>query len=89
MIKVIGDDTVPNSTTDILSALVGAKDVSTTVTDIAPDAAGIVTFTQGVHSSVLDPSEGLNVFLEMHSQMATFQATSGTTILINDPSIIQ
>jgi len=89
MIKVIDDGTMPNSTTDILSALIGAKDVSTTVTDIAPNAAGIVTFTQGAHSSPLDPSEGLDVFLEMHSQMATFQGSGGTTILVSNPGIIQ
>jgi dienelactone hydrolase len=90
MIKVNDDGTIPNSTTDILSALIGAKDVSATVTDIAPGNAGIVTFTEGAHSSPLDPSQGLDVFKEMHSQMATFQATGGTTISIdNSAGIIQ
>ena len=102
MIEIVGSDTnlpdqtVPVSTTELLAALIGAKSVSSTVTDIAPSAAGIVRFTQGTHSSVLDPTDGapeggsfLNVFTEIHSQLATFQATGGTTILINDTGIIQ
>ena len=102
MIEMMGSDTnppdqnVPNSTVEILAALFDARSVSSTATDIAPNTAGIVRFIEGDHSSVLDPTRGapeggsfLNVFTEIHSQLATFQATGGTTILINDSSIIQ
>lgn len=102
MIEVIGSETnlpdqvIPNSSTEILASLLGAKSVSSTVVDIAPGSPGIVRFTQGDHSSVLDPTRGapeggsfLNVFTEIHSQLATFQATGGSTILINDSDIIQ
>jgi pimeloyl-ACP methyl ester carboxylesterase len=90
MIKVVDDQTVPNSSTDILSQLIGAKAVSSTVTDIAPGNAGIVTFTKGGHSTPLTPQgpnspfEFLNVFTEMHTQMATFQGSGGTTIQISE-----
>ncbi len=91
MIQVVNDQTVPNSATEVLAALLRAKSVSTTVTDIAPgpNSPGIVIFTEGAHSSPLDPSQGLDVFTEMHTQMATFQGSGGTTILISDPDIIQ
>ncbi len=95
MIKVVDDGTVPNSSTDILSSLIGANTVSSTVTDIAPGNAGIVTFTKGLHSAPLTPAgpngplEYLDVFTEMHTQMATFQGSGGTTILISAPEIIQ
>lgn len=95
MIKVVDDGTVPNSSTDILSQLMGAGAVSSTVTDIAPGNAGIVTFTKGAHSTPLTPAgpndalEYLDVFTEMHTQMATFQGSGGTTILVSDPGITQ
>ncbi|WP_299870744.1 lipase [uncultured Cocleimonas sp.] len=95
MIKVVDDGTVPNSSTDVLSSLIGASAVSSTVTDIAPGNAGIVTFNKGAHSSPLTPAgpndalEYLDVFTEMHTQMATFQGSGGTTILISNPEIIQ
>jgi len=92
MIEVADDQTVPNSSTEILAALLGTKSVSQTVTDIAPgpNSPGIVRFTEGAHSSPLDPSQGLNVFLEMHSQMVNFQVSGGTDIVIdNSDGIIQ
>jgi len=102
MIEVIGSDTnlpdqvVPNSTTEILAGLFGAKSVTETVGDIAPGAPGIVRFVVGDHSSVLDPSRGapeggsfLNVFSEMHSQLRAFQVSAGTTIAITDDTIIK
>jgi dienelactone hydrolase len=102
MIEVVGSDTnvpdqvVPNSTTEILAALLGANSVTETATNIAPGSAGIVRFTVGDHSSVLDPSRGapeggsfLNVFSEMHAQLRAFQVTQGTTIVITDDSLIK
>lgn len=95
------DQTFPNlvpplSGTEPLAALMGLKSVSQTVNDIAPGAGGIVRFIQGDHSSPLDPTRGapegtsyLNVFTEMHKQMAVFQRSFGTTIQISDAEIIK
>jgi dienelactone hydrolase len=92
LIEIIGDKVVVNKTTEALAGLMQAKAVSTTATDISAGKPGIVRFTQGNHSSVLDPTRGgnfLNVFTEIHTQLATFQASSGTTIKITDDSIIK
>ena len=101
MIEIIGDGTtenipdqvVPNSTTEILAALVGASSASTKGSNtVAVGNAKIVRFTQGNHSSVLDPTRGgnyLNVFTEIHRQLASFQASFGSQFTITDDSIIK
>jgi len=109
MIEVVGDgtdanlpdQTIPNlvpplAGTEPLAALMGLKSVSSTVTDIAPTAGGIVRFTQGEHASILRPSKDgganftyLNVFTEMHTQVTAFQASLGTSIVITDDAIIK
>ncbi len=95
MIKIIGDETVPNSSTDRLSQLLGASPVVSTTATIAPGKAGVVTFNKGGHSTPLTPAgpngalEYLDVFTEAHTQMATFQGSGGTTILISNPEVIQ
>ncbi|HIO96498.1 MAG TPA: hypothetical protein EYG71_01060 [Leucothrix sp.] len=92
LIKITGDKVVRNDTTDVLSGLMGATAVSSTVTDIKKGKAGLVTFNIGNHSSVLDPARGgnfLNVFAEIHKQLVTFQATSGSSIVISDDAIIK
>lgn len=95
------DQTIPNlvpplSGTEPLAALMGLKSVSSTVRDIAPTAGGIVRFTQGEHASILRPSKNggdnfdyLHVFIEMHRQVAAFQASFGTAIVITDDTIIK
>ncbi len=53
-----------------------------------PSNSSIVTFTKDGHSTPLTPQgpiEYLDVFTEMHTQMATFQGSGGTTILISAP----
>ena len=92
LIEIIGDKVVVNKTTEALAGLMQAKTVSATVTDITAGKPGIVRFTEGNHSSVLDPTRGgnfLNVYSEIHRQLAVFQATQGTTIKVTDNSIIK
>ncbi len=97
LISVIGDETVPNSSTENLAQLMGATSISITspniaARNIAGSEAGnarIVRFTEGGHSSPLSPAASLAAFLEIQSQLAVFQATSGTVIQITDPSVIQ
>ncbi len=95
------DQTIPNlvlplTGTEPLAALMGLKSVSKTVSDIAPTAGGIVRFTQGEHASILRPSKNggnnfdyLHVLTEMHRQVAAFQASFGTSIVIKDNTIIK
>ncbi len=92
IIEIEGDKVVVNKTTEAMSSLMQAKTISATTNDISSGKPGIVRFTQGNHSSVLDPTRGgnfLNVFTEIHTQLATFQATQGTTIKVTDSSIIK
>ena len=101
MIEIVGDGTadnipdqvVSNRTTEMLAALIGATSASNAgANSVAAGSAKIVRFTQGNHSSVLDPTRGgnyLNVFTEIHSELASFQAASGLQFIIKDDSIIK
>ena len=86
----------PLAGTEPLIRVMGLQPVDNTVT--APNGVkGIVRFTQGEHGTLLTPSktggtEGnidlLNVFTEMHTQIAHFMDTEGTEIKITESSII-
>ncbi len=101
LIEVLGDQTVRNEASTALAKLMGAKEVTSTVTDITKGKPGVVRFSKGHHSSVLTPKENrddaselapgnfIDVFSEIHKQLATFQATSGSTILITNDAIIK
>ncbi len=89
----ISDQVVPNSSTEILAALIGASPATDIgANTVAVGDAKIVRLTQGNHSSVLDPTRGgsyMNVFTEIHRQLASFQASSGSQFIITDGSIIK
>ncbi len=95
--KHLSDTTVPNSSTEILAALIGAKPATLAENTVAIGAPKIIRFTQGDHSSILDPSDDvptdvesyLNVFEEMHAQVASFMESGGTKVEIADDSIIK
>ncbi len=103
MIEVVGngaehktDQTVPNSSTEILASLIGATTAADPVNAVSIGAPKIVRFTQGHHSTILDPTRGapagttyLNVYTEMHSQLVKFQASNGTAVVITDDAIIK
>lgn len=78
------DQVVPNSATDALVAAMGLT--QTTPPGSGPD--GIVKFTAGSHSSLLDPTASADATTEMQIQVATFIATGGANIVINDPSVV-
>jgi hypothetical protein len=91
----IPDQTVPNSSTEILATLLGATVASNAVNAVSIGNPRIVKFTQGNHSSILDPGRGapaggsyLNVLLEMHSQLARFHGSGGTTVVIDNTGIV-
>jgi pimeloyl-ACP methyl ester carboxylesterase len=94
------DQTVPNlvpplAGTEPMAALMGLQSISSTTANVN----GIVRFTQGQHETLLTPKRGgddkpdnadlLDVFIEMHTQIATFLASSGTLIKVTDDSDIQ
>lgn len=91
VVEILGDVTVPNSPTDYLAELWGATDVTAASPLLinVPRAHGIVRFTAGAHTSLLDPTADPVVTTEMQTQMVTFAVTGGTTIAISDPSVVQ
>ncbi|HIQ07086.1 MAG TPA: lipase [Thiotrichaceae bacterium] len=103
MTEVIGDGathsfdtTLPNSSTEILAALLRVQPAAATSNPVTVGAPRIIRFTQGDHSSILDPTDDvpagiasyINVFEEMHSQISTFMTSGGTKVDISDFGII-
>ncbi len=89
------DQTVPNSSTEILATVLGATAAFSATNEVSIAHPRIVRFTQGNHNSILDPTRGapvggsyLNVFTEMHSQLVKFHASGGTTLVITNTDII-
>lgn len=98
VIEILNDNTVPNSTTEKYARVAGLTTVSSSTAN--PEGIrGIVRFTNGGHTSLLDPTavirdldtgeiiQGPNqlVTLEMQTQSAAFAVTSGTQLPINSP----
>lgn len=92
-LEILGDVTVPNGPTDFIAGLWGAVDVTPANSPLVvmPRAHGIVRFTSGDHSSLLDPTADPAVTAEMQAQMVGFATLNGggTTIAISDPSVVQ
>ncbi len=93
--EVIGDGVIPNSVpgaplsgTEPLIAAMGL----TTITATTQDAGGIrgaVRFIPPAdHGSILNPSASPAATAEMQGQMATIIVSAGTTVVVNDPSVI-
>ena len=88
VLEILGDDRVPNGPTDYLASLWGLADVSTTLIDGA-GARGIVRIIGAGHTSLLSPAVNPAATVEMQTQMATFAASFGTTILITNTDVVQ
>ena len=89
MIELIDDQVVPNiagtlAGTEPLAAVMGLNGVSANTSGSA-----LVRFIAGDHGSILSPAASPEAFTEMQTQTATFAATGGTQIVINDPSVVQ
>ena len=85
--QVIGDTVIPNSATQRLIDLGGLTKVSTP--GPKPVSRAYVTFTAGVHSSLLDPTASLPATVEMQTQAVTFAVTNGTIVAITNPAVVQ
>lgn len=93
LIEVVGDAVIPNNAiaagqplagTDPLIRLLGLPIVAESTTESAA-----VRFSAGDHGSIINPTASVAATVEMQTQMATFAATGGTVLPINDTSVIQ
>ncbi len=90
LIEVIGDQTIPNSVataplsgTDPLARQLGLTQITAT-----SSTGGLVKFSAGDHSSIINPATSLAATVEMQTQVATFAATQGTVLPITDSTVI-
>jgi hypothetical protein len=108
LLEVFDDQVVPNSMTDRLSLAMDIPQVPLATPPGFPfpvfvggpdtDGAngGKVFFTEGDHASLLDPTAGVAVTVEMQTEAVVFAAGSplngipgnGQVILISDPSVV-
>jgi len=93
--QVAGDTVVPNAVpgaplagTEPLIRVMGLDPIVET-TQSAAGIRGATRFIQGSHGSLLDPSASPAVTAEMQGQAASLISTGGTTVVVNDPSVIQ
>ncbi len=90
VVEILGDVTVPNGPTDYIAQLWGLTAVTAASPVLIGAAAhGIVRFTSGGHTSLLDPTADPAVTTEMQTEMVTFAVTGGTTIAISDITVVQ
>lgn len=88
--KVFNDGTVPNATTDYLIRTTGATKITTAgASPVAAGAPRFVTFSSGVHSSLLSPAGGLAVTQEMQQQAVSLAATGGAAVVVTNLSLIE
>lgn len=88
VIEVLSDMAVPASLTDNLARVMGLRDVSETAVDAA-GVRGIIRFTAGGHSSILNPLIDRAVTEEMQAQTVFFALSNGTTIPVRNTEIVQ
>jgi len=93
--EIIGDSVVPNSVqgaplsgTEPMIRIMGL-DTITATTQSAAGIRGATRFSVGSHGSLLDPSANPATTAEMQSQAASLIASGGTTVIVNDASVIQ
>ena len=91
LIQVLGDQVItgtvpgaPFSATEPHANLLGLPIVSST-----SSGSGWVRFTGGTHSSVLDPGPDMAVTVEMQTQIATFAASAGQLLQIDNPGLLE
>ncbi|HEY0181024.1 MAG TPA: Ig-like domain-containing protein [Dokdonella sp.] len=77
----------PLSGTEPLIAALGLEPIDST-TQSADGVSGVVRFLQGEHGSILDPTDYPATTAEMQGEMASFIASGGTTVVVQNPSIV-
>jgi len=93
--KWLPDQVVPNavagfplSGTEPLIAALGLSTI-TASTQSATGIRGVVRFTNGVHSSLLDPTTSPQTTVEMQTEAVSFLATGGTAVQVSNTSVIR
>jgi len=93
--QVAGDTVVPNSVpgaplsgTEPMIRIMGLESITST-TQSAAGIRGATRFIVGSHGSLLDPSANPATTAEMQGQAASLIASGGTTVVVNDASVIQ
>ena len=91
LIQILPDQVVVGSVpgaalsgTEPLARAMGLPIVSET-----SSGSGWVRFLGGTHGSILDPAPDLGVTVEIQTQVATFAATRGETLLVSDPALLE
>ena len=78
---VLPDQVVPNSSTEALAKVMGLKSASRTVRD-DKGVRAIVRFSQGDHSSLINPVASAGTTAEMQGQMISFLNSEGEELEI-------
>ncbi|WP_440904179.1 VolA/Pla-1 family phospholipase [Catenovulum sp. SX2] len=78
---------LPTSGTESFARLLGISAVTADVEGDTP-TSGLIRYNTGGHSSLLDPSVNATVTTEMQTSIASFLASGGTEIDINDSSTV-
>lgn len=86
MHKVLGDTVVPNTATDKLIAAMGLPIVAQL--GGTPGPLGAVSFKQGGHSSLLDPTSSFATTTEMQTQAVIFAAGNPLAMLPGNGQVI-
>ena len=93
--KWLPDQVIPNAVAGFplsggnpLIAALGLSTITTT-TQSATGIRGVVRFTNGVHSSLLDPTTSPQTTVEMQTEAASFLATGGNAVLVVNTSVIR
>ena len=89
----------PLSGTDPIARIMELTQISNTGNNDVTSIDNITKFTKGEHGSLLTPKKGdapddnntdlLDVFIEMHVQIATFLSSRGTNLTISNSSILE
>lgn len=94
--EALPDQVIPNTTslptsgTEPLIANMGLQSiVSTTGLDSDTPIRGAVRFTSGSHSSLFSPASSFATTVEMQTQVASFFASNGTTVVVTDDTVVK
>jgi len=93
--KWLPDQVIPNAVSGFplsggnpIIAVLGLSTI-TASTQSATGIRGVVRFTNGSHSSLLDPTTSPQTTVEMQTEAASFLASGGTAVQVSNTSVIR
>ena len=98
--KWLPDQVIPNSVanaplsgTEPLIAALGLPPITATTVNVVNgtpgQVRGAVRFVTGTHGSLLDPSASPQATIEMQTEMVSYIASKGTTVLVQNPNVVK